>query len=54
MTNGAMTSLVEFDQPERELFSYFEAWILVVAKLKRAVPIRSAERNLVTESERIK
>jgi hypothetical protein len=46
-------SVAEFDQPERKLFSYLENWILVVTKLKRAIPVRSAGRNLVTESETI-
>jgi hypothetical protein len=32
-------SVAEFNQPERELLSYFETRILVVTKLKRAVPV---------------
>jgi len=46
-------SVAEFNQPERELFSYFQTRILVVTKLKRAVSVWSAQRNLVTESETI-
>ena len=46
--------VAEFTQPEWKLLSDFETWILVVAKLKRAVPVRSAERNLFTEQETIK
>jgi len=44
----------EFAQPEWKLLSHFETRILVVAKLKLAVPEWSAERNLVTEAKAIK
>ena len=46
--------VAEFAVPQWKLLSYFETWILVVAKLQLAVLARSAERNLVTKSKTIK
>jgi hypothetical protein len=50
----AVFDLAKFNRPKRKLLPSLETRVLVIAKLERSVPVRSAKRDLLTESETVK
>ena len=50
----AIFDLAKFNRPKRKLLPSLEIRVLVIAQLERSVPVRSAKRDLLPESEAVK